>query len=78
MTSLTDHINNWIAALNDQIGDTDEEIRKRQEANTEAVAIREDLLELRMYISGTDLPYGVQRALLRCLAWNPHATRPPK
>jgi hypothetical protein len=69
---MKDLLNNWLSALNKQIGDTEEEIENRRQANIGAVKIRDDLLELIEYLNHNELPRAVERAIRSSLNWNPH------
>lgn len=69
---MNNYLKNWLAALDRLIGDTEIEIKKRREANINAVYMRNDLNDLIVYMKNNDLPPSVLRALNYCLSWNPH------
>lgn len=73
MDKIQAQLGAWILSLDKQIGDTEKEIEKRRQDEHHAVSFRDDLRELMSYLSTHELPAGAQRALLSCLAWNPHA-----
>lgn len=64
-------LNNWKAALDAQIGDTNAEIEKRMNQNAEAVIVREDLAALIEWLDRNNLPEPVSRAIGRALSWSP-------
>lgn len=64
-------LDNWIAALDRQIGDREEQIRARREANANAVRVRDDVTALEEYLESNNPPPEVKRALELCLSWNP-------
>lgn len=65
-------LENWKAALDRQIGDTDSEIQRRRESNADAVRVREEVEALDEYMRTVEMPDIVRSAIERCLSWNPY------